>query len=55
MFIVHPDFPPHELKRKAATTFTIKEMEFKYPPVLDPNLNNDINITPSALDGVYYT
>lgn len=51
MFIVHPDYPVHELKRKTATTFTIKEMEFKYPPVLDPNLNNDINIKPSALEG----
>lgn len=51
MFLVHPDYPVHEIKRKSESLFEIAEMEFKYPPVLDPNLNNDINITPSALEG----
>lgn len=51
MTIVHPDYPVHELKRIAVNDFTLTEKEFKYPPVLDPNLDDDHTITPSGLEG----
>lgn len=51
MTLVHPRFMPRELKRISEQTFTIAEMEYAYPPVLDPNLNNEILLLPSARDG----
>ena len=51
MTIVHPDHPVMELKRLAVNNFTLTEKEFEYPPVLDPNSDDDHTITPSALEG----
>jgi len=51
MTIVHPNHPVMELKRVAVNNFTLTEKEFEYPPVLDPNLDDDHTITPSALTG----
>ena len=51
MTLVHPDHPVLELKRVAVNQFTLTEKEFEYPPVLDPNLDDDHTLTPSALTG----
>ena len=51
MTLVHPDHPVMELKRLEFNHFTLTEKEFEYPPVLDPNLDDDHTITPSALTG----
>lgn len=51
MTIVHPDYPPHELKRTAEDAFTLAEKTYIYPPMLDPNLDDDHTLTPSALTG----
>lgn len=51
MTLVHPHFAPHELKRISADEFTIAEMKFTYPAVLDPNLENKITLMPSDRDG----
>lgn len=51
MTIVHPNHPVMELKRVAVNNFTLTEKEFEYPPMLDPNLDDDHTLTPSALEG----
>lgn len=51
MTIVHPNHPVKELKRMSATGFTLADKVFEYPPMLDPNLEEDHTITPSAVDG----
>lgn len=51
MTLVHPNHPVMELKRTAVNTFILSEKDFDYPPVLDPNLDDDHTITPSALSG----
>ena len=51
MTIVHPDHPVMELKRLKVNHFTLTEKVYEYPPVLDPNLDDDHTITPSALSG----
>lgn len=48
MTIVHPDHPVQELKRITETLFTLSEKEFTYPPMLDPNLDDNLTITPSG-------
>lgn len=40
MFLIHPDFPVYELRRTADNNFEVVKKEFKYPPMLDGNLNN---------------
>ena len=51
MTIVHPAHPPMELKRTSESTFTFTEKTFEFPPVLDPNLDDDHTIAPSAVSG----
>jgi len=51
MTLVHPNYPPYELKRTAVNYFTMTEKSYLYPPMLDPNLNDSILITPSATSG----
>ena len=51
MTIVHPKYPVMELKRPAADEFVLTEKIFQYPPVLEPNLDDDSFITPSAREG----
>ena len=51
MTICSPSHPVMELKRTAEDAFKLVEKEFEYPPVLDPNLNDGITITPSARTG----
>lgn len=51
MTIVHPDYPVQELRRLESTYFTLTEKEYKYPPVLDPNLDDDHTLTASGLEG----
>ena len=48
MTIVHPDHPVMELKRLTAKTFSFTEKTFYYPPMLDPNLDDELTITPSG-------
>lgn len=50
MFLCSGSRPVQELRRTAENEFEISEMEFAYPPVLDPNLT-DTTITPSAREG----
>ncbi len=50
MTIVHPDHPVMELKRTAVNEFTLTEKEFAYPPMLDPNLDDELIITPEGED-----
>ena len=51
MTLVHPAYPVQELKRTAINFFTLTEKEYEYPPMLDPNLEDEHTITPSGLDG----
>lgn len=51
MTIVHPDHPVRELKRTAELVFELTEKEFQYPPVLEPNIDDDFTFTPSAREG----
>lgn len=50
MFIVHPSYNVRQLSRTAHTAWTLTELEYVYPPMLDPNLT-DTTITPSAITG----
>ncbi len=39
VYMTHPDHPPQKLQRTTtAPTFTIEEVDFAYPPLLDENL-----------------
>lgn len=51
MTIVHPAHPVMELKRIAVNNFTLTEKEFQYPPVLEPNIDDEFTITPSEREG----
>lgn len=51
MTLVHPDYPPYELKRITANLFLLSEKTYEYPPMLDPNLDDSHTITPSATTG----
>ena len=51
MTIVHPLHPVKELKRTEESFFTLTDKVFQYPPVLDPNLDDDSFLTPSAREG----
>ena len=51
MYLAHPSYPVQVLKRTSATVFEISTMEWAYPPVLDPNLDDDFTITPSDITG----
>ena len=50
MYITHPDHPPGKLTRHSDTSWTYAEIGFKWPPVLDENVDN-ININMSATGG----
>src|SRR6056297_2741980 len=51
VYMVHQDHPVQKLKRTTtAPTFTIAEVDWGYPPVMDENLT-DITLTPSAITG----
>lgn len=47
MTICHPEHPVMELSRTAENTFTFAEKSFEFPPMLDPNTDDDATITPS--------
>lgn len=51
MTLVHPEHPVYELKRTAVNSFTLTSKEYEFPPMLDPNLDDDHKITPSAMTG----
>ena len=51
MTLVHPNHPVMELKRVDVNNFTLTEKEYEYPPVLDPNLDDDHTIKASGLTG----
>jgi hypothetical protein len=44
MTIVHPNHPVMELKRLAVNRFSFIEKTYKYPPMLDPNLDDDFTL-----------
>lgn len=45
MYLAHPFYPVQVLKRTSEITFELSEMEWAYPPVLDPNLDDDFKIS----------
>ncbi len=51
MTIVHPDHPVQELKRVSEDSFTLTAKEYQYPPMLDPNLDDDHTIAASGVEG----
>lgn len=51
MFMIHPDFPVYELRRTSENIFEITEKEFKYPPMLDGNLDNSHTLRVMLDDG----
>lgn len=50
MFIVHPKYAPRKLSRTAHTAWTLVELDYVFPPLMDPNLT-ETTITPSAIIG----
>ncbi len=44
MTLVHPNHPPMELRRTAADAFELAVKTYEYPPMLDPNLDDDLTI-----------
>lgn len=51
MTIVHPVHPVMELRRIETSLFTLNEKEYQYPPMLEPNIDDDFTLTPSAREG----
>ena len=51
MTLVHPAHPVYEMRRTSANVFTLTQKTWEYPPMLDPNLDDDATITPSATTG----
>jgi hypothetical protein len=50
MYLTHPNFPPQKLTRNADDNWTFAEVAFKWPPLLDENIQN-IQISVSATTG----
>lgn len=50
MYLVHPNYPPAKLTRKADDDWTFAELAFKWPPLLDENVK-DIQISLSGVTG----
>lgn len=50
IYITHPDYPVHKLERVADNSWTITEVAFLTPALLDENLT-DTTITPSGTTG----
>jgi len=50
IYIVHPEYPPYKLSRFGDTDWTMQEVEFLTPALLDQN-SSDITLTPNALIG----
>lgn len=51
MTICHPDHPVMELSRTAVNAFSLAEKSFTYPPMLDPNVDNDFTLTTDGVSG----
>lgn len=51
MTIVHPGHAVRELKRTGKFVFELTEKEFEYPPVLEPNIDDEFTLSPSAREG----
>lgn len=49
MTLVHPAHPVYELRRTAEDVFTLTLKEWEYPPMLDPNNDDDLKLTPSGM------
>lgn len=54
MYMVHPNHPVQKLSREADDDWTLEEVVFDLPPLLDENLTT-ITITPSAKTGTGIT
>lgn len=48
VYFVHPDFPPYKLERITDTNWTMQQVEFDVPPLLDQNITNTV-LTPTGL------
>lgn len=51
MTIIHPSHCVMELKRVSENEFNLIEKAYEYPPVLDPNIDDEHTIKPSGLSG----
>lgn len=51
MTIVHPAHPVYELRRTAEDTFTLSLKDWEYPPMLDPNNDDNLKLTASGVTG----
>jgi len=51
MTLVHPEHPVMELRRLTETSFELVEKEYEYPPMRDPNTDDDATITASGVTG----
>ncbi len=51
MTITHPHHPVMELKRLAVDNFSLAPKEFTYPPMMEPNLDDEMTITPEFSSG----
>lgn len=51
MTIVHGNHHVYELRRTTESEFELIEKTYEYPPVLDPNIDEEHTLTPSALEG----
>lgn len=50
VYLVHSNYPPYKLSRLADTNWTLAEVDYSNPPLLDENLTTT-TIMPSALTG----
>ena len=48
MTIVHPSHPVYELRRTGENVFALSLKSWEYPPMLDPNNDDNLKITPSG-------
>lgn len=50
MYLVHPSYAPRKLTRQSDTNWTLEELDYDWPPMLDEN-TEDTMITPSGTTG----
>lgn len=54
VYLVHPSYPPYRLTRISNTNWTLVQVNFISPPLLDQNAT-DVTIAPSAVTGTGIT
>lgn len=51
LFLAHKDHEPQEIKRLSDTSWSMSEVEWTFPPLLNENTDQTIKITTSSKDG----